>query len=728
MEECDRIANKRKMDSYSWESASASTSASASASASTSTRQHQTKTKTKIGADSFSKLDKEVDGVMADELLKLSFSDRNTINEEIHGVRSLAVEETPHLIAGALRAFQIELEQVLPNSQKLAYVSILAYREHQEKLHQLHQQLDQQQRHQLDQQQQQQQQQQQHQQQQHRFPNDPTSLPATQNPSPPKGIYAAYIDTNNFRLRFLRSCLFDVKSAVKRFANYLNFIQTYWGHAYLARPIQISDLNAYELKRLKSGDAQLLPFRDRKGRRVIVLLGNGLGLSDIASTKAMFYLLDCATRDSIESQRNGVVIIIDGARWKGLDKGDKGAESKKQLLQIIREQSTSPFTPFIVLFCSLPSRFVNVHVCWPDSTVLRTISNFFVMRSRLFKKSNSDSALDLNRIKFHVGEETEMRYTIKSYGIPIELLPLTGTNSVKLNYHNLWIKTRKLVETHQNQSRFDEYNPTYCTRTHNSLYNYEHECGFVVNKDNGEVVTIVECPCSNDVVFRNGTQSKEHPGNAIFRNSILSYWEQRERLRISSTDFSNAYGDGDKSDNENRDREFRERLVKDIEIVQKGRFLEWDKVLGVWVQMKDKTRINRKVAMVFYNCTKRRYNTALSKKLPSEKKRRGKTGVTTSSSASMSSSSNSSSANSNPVRDGVTMSSSSSSSVAYRFIDERRNLPSKSMNGGEQGCFPGQCDGADEYDETSPKRSCVQWPFLLSPISSPPNHNAVFPM
>ena len=526
---------------------------------------------------------KDADAVLAEELLKLSFDDRNIVNEEIHGVRSLAVEEIPLLITISLNSFRIELA-LLPNEQKQAYLYIQAYQ----------QQEGQQQHH--------------HRQQRQRTSNYngmQHAMPVSQT-----GIFGAYAEDDNFRLRFLRCCLFKVPVAVRRFANYLNFIQTYWGNSYLARPIQLIDLNATEQKILKRGWTQMLPFRDRRGRRVIAQLSDGSNIEDVDCVKVWFYVFDCASRDSIESQRNGVVSILDGARHESSKKSEAdpnfflfNPETSKRFRNMLRLGSS--MSPLVHAYSAMPTRVVSMHICWQHTPLMQSIMRLYFFNNQ--ELIGSTSALEASRVKVNNGLETEMRYRVKSYGIPIELMPLTGTNVVKLNYHNQWMKTRRLVESNQNKYRFQ----------YNCGYKPEYECGFDIDGNNTELVTIVECPCSNDVVFRNGTQSMENPGNVMFRNSILSYWSESERTR-SSENNKNSSNDGKKNRasattsaaDDAQDRTFRDELVRDIE--RKGRFLEWDKNLNAWVQMKDKGRIHRKVGMAFYNCTKRRYNNSNS--------------------------------------------------------------------------------------------------------------------
>lgn len=631
--------------------------------------------------------DKSVCSLQAEELFKLPFADRNTINEEIHGVRSLGLDETPELIIQSLHAFRIELE-ILPQAEKQAYLFIQAYR-------------------QRERQQQHQQHQHQHQHQQRQASSAFSGIPS---PSPASATrtYAAYADDDDFRLRFLRCCLFDVPKAVRRFANYLNFIQTYWGDSSLARPIQVSDFNTTELKILKRGIVQLLPFRDRRGRRVIANLGDARNVEDIAAVKVWFYMFDCATRDSIESQKNGVISILDGSNINSeLTISDLNPETRNRLSAMMQLGSTEAFSPMVAAHWAMPTRVVCVHVCWPDIPIVKFMANVYFFKTALvarFGASESLSALDIHRIKFHQGEETEMRYAVKSYGIPIELLPLTGTNSIKLNYHNQWIKTRRLVESNQNKYQFQ----------YNCGFKAEYDCEFDDKGGNGhgELVTIVECPCSHDVVFRNGTQSMENPGNAMFRNAILSYWAERERIRSNNhnSNSNSNHISGYAADNrdhgtkatisttsdDTHDREFRDKLVRHIEVYKKGRFLEWDKSLNVWIQMKDKARIHRKVAMSFYNCTKRRYNNSTHVASSTERKRRGRATTT--------------------VTPTAVKSSSSPLDYRFPFLDHpRKDLSSSNDGGGDQHCClpvvgangSNTVDSDDDEEVNDKKRACL---------------------
>ena len=62
-----------------------------------------------------------IETVLTHELMKMSVQDRELIQEEIHGVRSLAVEETPEFLEQSLDLLQWELDQVIPPDKKYAF-------------------------------------------------------------------------------------------------------------------------------------------------------------------------------------------------------------------------------------------------------------------------------------------------------------------------------------------------------------------------------------------------------------------------------------------------------------------------------------------------------------------------------------------------------------------------------------------------------------------------------
>jgi len=166
--------------------------------------------------------------ILSMERLKLSLDDRNAIEEEIHGVRCRAVEETPEFNQQSLQAFQNKLQSTPYPRRKLydRIVASVAERRRAEL-----------------------------------FRSGDCST---------QKHYAT--EDADFRLRFLRFTFFNVSAAVERFLNYLDLIDEFWGFEIVSqRLITRDDFSKAEYRHLKKGCIQILPFRDRSGRRIVVL-------------------------------------------------------------------------------------------------------------------------------------------------------------------------------------------------------------------------------------------------------------------------------------------------------------------------------------------------------------------------------------------------------------------------------------------------------------------------
>ena len=129
------------------------------------------------------------------------------IQEEIHGVQSLALEESPAQIEAALTALQEEIDRYDVAEYRHAFDSAMAC---------------------------------------------PTS----------------FVHTREWRLKYLRADFFDPKPACKRIMTRLRLLEKYFGEKALQRPLRISDFPKQEQTHLRKGHIQVLPSRDRAGRLV----------------------------------------------------------------------------------------------------------------------------------------------------------------------------------------------------------------------------------------------------------------------------------------------------------------------------------------------------------------------------------------------------------------------------------------------------------------------------
>ena len=181
---------------------------------------------------------KPLDDLIAQDFTNLSFQDRNAISEEIHGVSSLSPDETPQMIADAIHRLSQEIEAI---QHKPAYDRSQQWNSSSSMVG-------------ID------------------YTN---SISSYNSETINSGIYSTYVNTLDFRLRFLRAELFDAKKAAARLVRFLETLMDLYDgdDELLRRPLGLNDLKSKEEKDyLKLGNHQLLPFRDRSGRRVIAMV------------------------------------------------------------------------------------------------------------------------------------------------------------------------------------------------------------------------------------------------------------------------------------------------------------------------------------------------------------------------------------------------------------------------------------------------------------------------
>jgi regulator of replication initiation timing len=152
------------------------------------------------------------------------------------------------------------------------------------------------------------------------------------------------------------------------------------------------------------------------------------------------------------------------------------------------------------------------------------------------------------------GDQTELLYTLSGFGIPSDLLPISCTGKVKTANHNSWINVQR-------------------TRLFREQYHTDEE--------------IVECPRSEDVVFKKGPGYRNNPGNLYFRGLI----------EVAGHEHQNA--------GKERKYELTMSIVQQIEEIN-GRFLQWSKARKMWVVNKDRNAIRTKVASMIKQYNRQR--------------------------------------------------------------------------------------------------------------------------
>ncbi|KAL3907286.1 MAG: hypothetical protein SGILL_008936, partial [Bacillariaceae sp.] len=306
-----------------------------------------------------------------------------------------------------------------------------------------------------------------------------------------------------------------------RFVKSLDIALENFGTCVLQRRVKISDFIEKELKEIKRGDWQLLPFRDRSGRRILAMVGNiGLGMDPVAKFKWFWYLSMLMT-DEIETQQKGFIVIMFAGS------GDAGF----QLPNSDDDRAAKQIQDASMV------RFAVVHGCFPDTPMFR------MMQSMCTLVSPNEMRL---RLKFHIGRSIETRYQLVSYGIPVATIPITDSGTVKTKFLAQWIKSRRAIEAAESD------------HSNNKEY--------------------IDCPMTTDVVFRNGTAAMSHVGNAKFRELVATHFQDHSRATSAQAKTEISWRIANK-------------------VLANGRFLEWDRSVGCWTPMTDRSQIRLKVAV-----------------------------------------------------------------------------------------------------------------------------------
>jgi len=241
--------------------------------------------------------------------------------------------------------------------------------------------------------------------------------------------------------------------------------------------------------------------------------------------------------DDVETQQKGIVMVV----WPNSN------ISKSIKLQYPINRGGALFQD---VFACVPMRVAAIHFCAPSNDpffqVLRGVLALSLMGGKR------------SRLIFHLGESVELQYKVNGYGVPVDLLPLTSSGNVKTNYLRQWIKLRNNIE--EDIAR-----------------------GSQKSGDQATCDDLIECPGSNDVIFRPGKPVMNHPGNVFFRSVLEANSAVHEdATQIEKTTIT--------------------KLVVDTMIAQRGgRFLVWNESSCCWKAITDLNQQRHKVAIAFRN-------------------------------------------------------------------------------------------------------------------------------
>jgi len=545
-----------------------------------------------------------VEGSLSEGLLKLSMTDRNAVEEEIHGVRCLGVTtETPDLLQNSLREFNLELLAIKNSPSRIA--DIQNKKLNNSGLHKRR------------------------------------SSRSNQSQDPPVDVLKnvlddthpetaaatrqrCYVNDPDVRLRFLRCDNFDARAAAKRFVNFFDLAGEVFGDFVADRPIRISDFSEtpglsgkpkrykqYEKKALSNSRIQYLPFRDRSGRRVKVAVRECNAELDLTLRIRINLILDWIASEDVETQRKGVVAVVwpsdppkptthgGGASGtgSGLSSGVSSCSSESedegsQWEGFLRPKySKNDIAYHKRYYHAQPIRVAAMHWCSQDKPIYRILNSLHYFS--LDSKSQS-------RYKVHFGASVEIRYYLQAFGIPVDLIPLTHTMALKRQNLLQWMACRRYIEEQQQHQQHQQYQYHQQQQQRQFLRLQQHfqqnspqqpwddelTLKFLESGNDGahgkqqpQQPILVECPRFYDVIIGKAKVCTNNPGNGFYSSLIEATHDEHDSLVHARDKVAMTW-----------------RILLHITEEQEGRFLDWNKSLNAWVVIQDKIVIRKKIA------------------------------------------------------------------------------------------------------------------------------------
>ena len=143
----------------------------------------------------------------------------------------------------------------------------------------------------------------------------------------------------------------------------------------------------------------------------------------------------------------------------------------------------------------------------------------------------------------------EIRNILSSYGIPVNFIPATQSGAVKTVAYKKWLKLQRRINALEAEDKNIPY---------------------------------IDCPGSNDVVFRPGSSVIANPGNVMFRSLVESKVIESVGKLSKKTKEDVAMD-----------------IIDEVLQLEDARFLWWDNVNDCWVEFHDLKQVRSKIATTY---------------------------------------------------------------------------------------------------------------------------------
>ncbi|CAJ1937922.1 unnamed protein product [Cylindrotheca closterium] len=283
----------------------------------------------------------------------------------------------------------------------------------------------------------------------------------------------AYVEDASFQLRFLRYNKYNVHQSVCQMMKFLEHKAKIFGKDKVSREITLQDLNDTAKELLVSGLYHIQKDRDQSGRVILYMMSDKLGrCSADTMIQVAYYMYNNILLPLPEVQTKGVVGVYYDVTKPG-------------------EKAEMPGITFLLALmgaiASFPMRYSALHVCLKPKGSSLALSNSF-----LHYTLNLTSTHTRTRTRIHYGTDMELQYTLRRHGIPTEnTFPVEIDGKIRKNILNAWF------QKHEAEIRLNQW--------------------------------IENQPKPQDVLLGKGYRVQNHPGNALFRNFLLSHRDEYDR-------------------------------------------------------------------------------------------------------------------------------------------------------------------------------------------------------
>ena len=181
-----------------------------------------------------------------------------------------------------------------------------------------------------------------------------------------------------------------------------------------------------------------------------------------------------------------------------------------------------------------PVRMTSIHFCisFPE---YRTM--FKLMRAIVITAFGEYKT----RFMFHTGTATVCKYELMTYGVPVDVFPMTETGNIKTKNQQLWLKARRAVESYEQKHGRPVIDSSLASNDNTNIDADVDDStatkSTAEDKANNSGVDDrpIECPRLDDVCFRYGMAYQWHRGNARFRELLESHMVDHDEA-ISNDD------------------------------------------------------------------------------------------------------------------------------------------------------------------------------------------------